>query len=101
MAAVPTGVDRADGAGSDAERPDGRPRLVFRHLKVPFILLVLCFAAWGSAANLTDIQVKVFRGIFQLSNVQSAIVQSAYYGAYFLLAVPAAFINRRFGYPGS
>ena len=97
MAATSTGVGRAD-AGSDAERPDGRPRLVFGHLKVPFVLLVLCFAAWGSAANLTDIQVKVFRGIFQLSNVQSAIVQSAYYGAYFLLAIPAAFINRRFGY---
>ena len=71
--------------------------LVAKHLKVPFILLVLCFAAWGMAANLTDILVGVFRGIFDMTNFQSSLVQFAYYGAYFLLAVPAAFINARYG----
>ena len=33
-----------------------------------------------------------------MSNFQSALVQFAYYGAYFSLAIPAAMINRRFGY---
>ena len=65
---------------------------------LPFILLVLCFTAWGAAANLTDILVGVFRGIFDMSNFQSSLVQFAYYGAYFLLALPAGFINNRFGY---
>src|SRR3712207_199849 len=72
--------------------------LVYPGLTIPFVLLVLCFAAWGSAANLTDVLVGVFRSIFDMSNAQSALVQSAYYGAYFLLAIPAAFINKRFGY---
>lgn len=72
--------------------------LVARHLRVPFILLILCFAAWGMAANLTDILVGVFRGIFDMSNLQSSLVQFAYYGAYFLLAIPAAFINARYGF---
>jgi FHS family L-fucose permease-like MFS transporter len=76
----------------------GKPRLVFPGLTVPFILLILCFAAWGSAANLTDVLVGVFRSIFDMSNFQSALVQFAYYGAYFSLAIPAALINRRFGY---
>lgn len=76
----------------------GRPPLVARHLLVPFILLVSCFAAWGAAANLTDVLVGVFRGIFDMSNFQSSLVQFAYYGAYFLLAVPAAFINDRWGF---
>jgi FHS family L-fucose permease-like MFS transporter len=40
----------------------------------------------------------VFRQIFDMSNFQSALVQFAYYGAYFSLAIPAALINRRFGY---
>ena len=79
-----------------AER--GRPPLVAPHLRMPFVLLILCFAAWGAAANLTDILVGVFRGIFDMSNFQSSLVQFAYYGAYFLLALPAAFINSRFGY---
>src|SRR5512144_196967 len=82
----------------EEERPRGKPRLVFPGLTVPFILLVLCFAAWGSAANLTDVLVGVFRHIFTMSNFQSALVQFAYYGAYFSLAIPAALINRRFGY---
>lgn len=76
----------------------GRPRLVEPALLVPFILVVACFAAWGAAANLTDVLVGVFRTIFDMSNVQSSLVQSAYYGAYFLLALPAAFINSRFGF---
>jgi FHS family L-fucose permease-like MFS transporter len=72
--------------------------LVYPGLKGPFILLIACFAAWGSAANLTDVLVGVFRQIFTMSNFQSALVQFAYYGAYFALAIPAALINRRFGY---
>src|SRR3712207_5074882 len=75
-----------------------KPGLVYPRLTIPFILLVLCFAAWGSAANLTDVLVGVFKHIFDMSNFQSALVQFAYYGAYFSLALPAAFINRRFGY---
>ncbi len=69
-----------------------------RDLLVPFILLVLCFTAWGAAANLTDILVGVFRGIFDMSNFQASLVQFAYYGAYFLLALPAGFINKHYGY---
>ncbi len=75
-----------------------KERMVERDLLIPFILLVMCFAAWGAAANLTDILVGVFRGIFDMTNVQSSLVQFAYYGAYFLLALPAAFITSRFGY---
>ena len=84
--------------GSVDERDGGRGRLVDPALRIPFVLLVLCFAAWGVAANLTDVLVGVFRSIFDMSNFQSSLVQFAYYGAYFLLAIPAAFINRRFGY---
>ena len=75
-----------------------KPGLVYPGLTVPFVLVVACFAAWGSAANLTDVLVGVFRHIFSMSNFQSALVQFAYYGAYFSLAIPAALINRRYGY---
>src|SRR3954464_4232362 len=72
--------------------------LVYTGFGVPFVLLICCFAAWGSAANLTDVLVGVFRHIFTMSNFESALVQFAYYGAYFALAIPAAMINRRYGY---
>ncbi|MBJ2137799.1 L-fucose:H+ symporter permease [Paraglaciecola chathamensis] len=72
--------------------------LVSREMLLPFILLTLCFAAWGTAANMTDPLVKVFSKIFTMSSVQSALVQFCYYGAYFCLAIPAALINKRFSY---
>src|SRR3954449_12466285 len=81
-----------------AENKGGKAPRGFASLKIPFILLILCFAAWGSAANLSEVLVGVFRRIFTMSNFQSALVTFAYYGAYFLLAIPAAFINKRFGY---
>src|SRR5919199_6536465 len=82
-------------AQAEAQR---KASLVYPKLGIPFLLLVLCFAAWGSAANLTDVLVGVFRHIFDMSNFQSALVQFAYYGAYFSLAIPAALINKRYGY---
>ena len=75
-----------------------RVPLVSRETLIPFILLTICFAAWGVAANMTDPLVKVFSKIFTMSSLQSALVQFAYYGAYFCLAIPAAFINKRFSY---
>jgi FHS family L-fucose permease-like MFS transporter len=72
--------------------------LVYQDKVIPFILLIICFAAWGVAANMTDPLVKVFSKIFNMSTLQGALVQFSYYGAYFCLALPAAFINRRYSY---
>jgi MFS transporter, FHS family, L-fucose permease len=71
---------------------------VYPHMILPFVLLTTCFAAWGVAANMTDPLVKVFSKIFSMSTLQASFVQFSYYGAYFCLALPAAFINRRYSY---
>ena len=75
-----------------------KSRYLYDGMKLPFILLCVCFAAWGIAANMTDPLVKVFSKIFSMSTLQASFVQFSYYGAYFCLALPAAFINRRFSY---
>jgi len=90
-------MESAASALGPAAQP-AKVRLFHPGLTLPFVLIVLCFAAWGAAANLTDVLVGVFRRIFDMSNFQSSLVQFAYYGAYFLLAIPAAFLNRRFGF---
>jgi FHS family L-fucose permease-like MFS transporter len=95
MAEGPVAQTQAQAVG---ERLPAKPGLVYPRLKIPFVLLITCFAAWGSAANLTDVLVGVFRSIFTMTNFESALVQFAYYGAYFSLAIPAALINRRWGY---
>src|SRR5918998_6011417 len=65
---------------------------------VLFIALISCFTAWGVAADLTTPMVAGFQRIFDMSTFQASLVQLAYFGAYFLLALPAEFINQRFGY---
>src|SRR4051812_25398239 len=76
----------------------GREPLIGRGMIVLFIALIGCFTAWGVAADLTTPMVAGFKRIFEMSTFQASMVQLAYFGAYFLLALPAAFINERFGY---
>lgn len=68
---------------------------------VAFILTTCCFALWGFANDITNPLVKVFKEIFQISNTQSSLVQFAFYGGYFTMALPAAFFIRRFSYKGA
>lgn len=77
-----------------------KKRYIYEGTLIPFILLVSCFAAWGMSTDMTAPLVKVFGSVFSMSALQSSLVQFAYYGAYFLLAIPAAFINSRLGYKG-
>lgn len=67
-------------------------------LTLPFILITSLFAWWGLANNMTDPLVKAFSRIFTMSNLQSALVQFSFYGAYFALALPAAFVIKRYSY---
>jgi FHS family L-fucose permease-like MFS transporter len=86
--------------GSVAEEPEqarSEP-LVGSGMVVLFIALIACFTAWGVAQDLTTPMVAGFKRIFDMSTFQASLVQLAYFGAYFLLALPAAFINQRFGY---
>jgi len=63
-----------------------------------FILLSCLFPLWGCAAALNDILITQFKSVFELSNFASALVQSAFYGGYFLIAIPASLIIKRNSY---
>lgn len=63
-----------------------------------FALIASLFFLWGVANNLNDILIKQFKTAFELSDFRAGLVQSAFYGGYFLLAIPASLCMRRFGY---
>lgn len=65
---------------------------------LPFILVTLCFALWGFANDITNPMVKAFSRIFRMSVTDGAMVQLAFYGGYFAMALPAALFIRRFSY---
>ncbi len=79
--------------------PVEKPKLLPKGDVLPFVLLASCFMWWGIANNMTDPLVRAFTGIFEgLTNFQSSLIQFAFYGAYFGLAIPGAIIARKFGY---
>ena len=53
---------------------------------------------WGIANNLNGILIPHLRKALQLSNMQSTFVDTAVYMAYFLMAIPAGIILKKFGY---
>ena len=65
---------------------------------VPFILITSLFFMWGIANNLNGILIPHLRKALQLTNMQSTFVDTAVYMAYFLMAIPAGMILKRFGY---
>ncbi|MBW9770291.1 sugar MFS transporter, partial [Escherichia coli] len=56
------------------------------------------FPLWGCAAALNDILITQFKSVFSLSNFASALVQSAFYGGFFLIAIPASLVIKKTSY---
>ncbi|MDR0532979.1 MAG: L-fucose:H+ symporter permease [Verrucomicrobiales bacterium] len=67
---------------------------------LPFVLITSLFLLWGFAHALLDVLNKHFQDALHLTKAQSGAVQMSAYGAYFLMALPAGMIARRFGYKG-
>jgi len=63
-----------------------------------FALVCTLFLLWGLCNGMIDVLNKHFQNSLGISKAQSAFVQAAWYGAYFLIALPSGWIARRFGY---
>ena len=73
--------------------------IVTKELLFPFIVITSLFALWGIANDLTNPMVSAFKKVMpELSNIQSSLVQFAFYFGYFFMAFPAALFIRRFSY---
>lgn len=53
---------------------------------------------WGVANNMNDTLLAAFKRILSISDLQSSLVQFAFYGAYFCFAIPAALFIQKFSY---
>ena len=83
--------------------PHGQKLSLFRapegtsYLRI-FLLVSSLFLLWGFCSGLLDNLNKHFQNSLLLSKFQSGFVQNAFYMGYFLMALPAGWIARRFGY---
>ena len=65
---------------------------------LPFILITSLFLMWGLANNMTDTLLAAFKKIMSKSDAETSWIQFVFYGAYFLLAIPASILNKKYSY---
>jgi len=65
---------------------------------VPLILVTSLFFLWGVAYGLLDVLNKHFQETLNITRQRSTLLQGAYFGAYFLVALPAGMFMNRMGY---
>ncbi len=75
-----------------------QPPVIARSMLLPFLLITSLFALWGFANDITNPMVSAFKKVLELNNTQASWVQAAFYGGYFTMALPAAYVVKRFSY---
>src|SRR5207237_9281234 len=64
----------------------------------PLILVTTLFFLWALGVNLNDILVPHLKKVFNLTDFRSALIQTAFFGGYFVSAVPAGRLLEKIGY---
>jgi len=77
---------------------DSTAPLTERRYVVPLVLVTSLFFLWAIGVNLNDILIQHLKKAFGLTDFQSSLIQSAFFGGYFLAALPAGWLMQRVGY---
>lgn len=80
------------------QRPDG---YLNKTPLIQFALITALFPLWGVAVSMNDILITQFKGVFTLSDFATALVQFVFFGAYFVVAIPASMIIKKTSYKTS
>lgn len=75
-----------------------KPVFTEKRFMLTLIFVTSLFMCWGIAITMADILNRHFQSTLSLSRSQSAFVQFAIFGAYFVMGIPAGLFMKRFGY---
>ncbi len=64
------------------------------------VSLTSLFFMWGFLTALNDVLIPYLRNMFELSYTQAMLIQFCFFGAYFIISVPAGKLVSRIGYQG-
>ncbi|WP_408952038.1 L-fucose:H+ symporter permease [Lysobacter sp. Hz 25] len=59
------------------------------------------FFTWGGLTSLNDVLIPHLKAVFQMNYAQSMLIQSTFFGAYFLMSLPASKVVAKVGYKNS
>ncbi|WP_413581894.1 L-fucose:H+ symporter permease [Bdellovibrio sp. HCB288] len=69
--------------------------------KKALIVVSSIFFMWGFLTCLNDILIPHLKGVFSLSYTESALIQFTFFGAYFIMSLPAGSLVTKLGYKNS
>ena len=64
----------------------------------PMVLMTTLFFLFGAVTNFNDVLMPYIKDVCQLTDFQSTAVQFAFFGAYFLMSLPAGWVLKKLGY---
>lgn len=74
------------------------PKKSVKSYTLALVLVTSLFFLWGMAYGLLDVLNKHFQEALSITTARSTLLQAAYFGAYFLVALPAGLFMTKFGY---
>ena len=74
------------------------PAAAVRSYALPMAAMTSLFFLFGAVTNFNDVLMPYLKDVCQLTDLQSSAVQSAFFGAYFLMSLPAGYVLKRLGY---
>ncbi|MDR2775413.1 MAG: MFS transporter [Tannerella sp.] len=78
-------------------RNNKKHSLVEKGYRLPFAMVTFFFFLWGFARAILDVLNPFFQETFHINKTQASRIQFVTYLAYFLMAVPAGMLIRRYG----
>ena len=68
------------------------------HYKTSMFYMVVLFFTWGFLTELDGALIPYLKGLFSLNNFQAALVQFAFFIAFFCVSLPSSWLLNRIGY---
>ncbi|HEY1044572.1 MAG TPA: L-fucose:H+ symporter permease [Telluria sp.] len=65
---------------------------------VPLVIVTVLFFMWGLLTALNDVLIPHLKAVYTLTYVQAMLVQFCFFGAYFIVSLPAGALIKRIGY---
>ena len=82
-------------------QPTGKANSGFdpsKNYTVPLIIVTALFFMWGFITCLNDILIPYLKRVFDLTYTQAMLIQFTFFGAYFIMSLPAGKIVSKTGY---
>ena len=65
---------------------------------LPLTAMTTLFFLWGFITVLNDVLIPRLKGVFDLSYTEAMMIQFCFFGAYFIVSLPAGMLVKRWGY---